>query len=102
MFGPKPMGFWSSHIAPNSGPDHEFLRAGRKYRVIREFRDYDRFLHQVGETWTFCAWNFLPYDNGMSFFVSLDGSQEWHMRLQWCPEEQGQVLDHLEEYVAQV
>ena len=102
MFGPKPMGFWSGHVAPNCGPDHEFLRSGRKYRVIREFEDYDGFLHQAGETWTFCGWSFLPHDNGMSFFVSLDGAQEWHIPLQRRPEEQAQILDHLDQYIAQV
>jgi hypothetical protein len=100
MFGPKPMGFWSGSTSPNSGPKHEFLQAGSRYKVMREFRDYDRFVHRVGETWTFCGWSFLPYDDGMSFFVSLDGLQEWHLRLQWRPEEQGSILDHLEEYVA--
>jgi len=35
----------------------------------------------------------------MSFFVSFDGEQEWHIRLQWRPEEQGQLLDNLAQYI---
>lgn len=100
MFGPKPKGFWSGVRAPNAGSDHDSLRAGRKYRVIREFRDYDHQLHAVGETWEFCGFNFVPYDDGMSFFVSPDGKQEWHLRLQWRPEGQGAVLDNLAEYIS--
>lgn len=102
MQGPKPKGFWSSQVAASRGQDHDVLRVGRTYRVIRAFRDHDRFLHRVGETWLLCGWSFLPYDDGMSFFVSLDGSQEWQIRLQWRPEEQGPVLDALEAFIAPV
>jgi hypothetical protein len=35
----------------------------------------------------------------MSFFVSLDGTQEWHIRLQWRAEAQGHILDRLPEYL---
>ena len=37
----------------------------------------------------FLGHSFLPYEDGMSFFVSIDGINEWHLRLQWRPEEQG-------------
>jgi len=35
----------------------------------------------------------------MSFFVSLDGSQEWQIRLQWRREQQAAVLDAPNEYL---
>jgi len=38
----------------------------------------------------------------MSFFVSFDDRQEWLVRLQWRPEEQGVVLDNLAEYIGAI
>jgi Domain of unknown function (DUF3601) len=98
-YGPKPLGTWSNHEAPNCGSSHNFLRAGQRYRVKREFSDHDGHAHPRGEEWLFLGYSFAPYDDGMSFFVSLDGAQEWQIRLQWRAEEQGHVLDHLSEYV---
>ena len=98
-FGAKPKGSWSGHKAPNCGASHEFLRTGKRYNVVKEFMDYDRHIHPQGEQWSFLGYSFLPYDDGMSFFVSFDDQQEWHVRLQWRPEEQGHVLDNLAEYI---
>ena len=100
MFGPKPIGTWSGHKAPNCGPVHDFLQAGKLYNVIKEFSDYDHHTHAVGEQWGFLGYSFLPYDDGMSFFVSFDGNEEWHIRLQWRTEEQAHVLDNLSDYVS--
>lgn len=97
--GPQPLGTWSNLKAQNCGKSHEFLQAGKRYQVIKEFSDYDRDIHPPGEEWLFMGYSFLPYDDGMSFFVSFDGKREWHIRLQWRPEEQGPVLDKLIEYV---
>lgn len=101
-FGPKPIGSWSGHKAANCGASHDFLKAGKHYKIIKEFVDYDRHLHVVGEKWVFLGCSFLPYEDGMSFFVSFDGEQEWLIRLQWRPEEQGHVLDNLAEYVSAI
>jgi len=98
-YGPKPTGTWSGHKAPNSGASHSFLRGGQRYRVKSEFADYDGHTHPVGEEWLFLGYSFLPHDDGMSFFVSLDGTQEWHIRLQWRADAQGHVLDRLPEYL---
>lgn len=98
-FGPMPMGTLSGHTASNSGMVHDFLQAGKLYAVIKEFADYDHHMHVVSEQWWFLGYSFLPYDDGMSFFVSFDGAEEWHIRLQWRAEEQAHVLDNLSEYV---
>jgi hypothetical protein len=100
MYGPKPPGTWTSSVAANSGGQHEFLIAGKRYHVIRQFVDYDKSVHPAGEEWVFLGYSFLPYEDGMSFFVSLDGINEWHLRLQWRPEEQGEILDNLASYLA--
>ena len=96
MFGPRPAGFWSGH---HPSPKHQFLTLGLRYRVVKEFEDFDRDRHLISEEWVFMGHSFLPYEDGMSFFVSLDGAQEWHIRLQWRPEQQGSVLDALDEYL---
>jgi len=98
-YGPKPIGTWSGSKAQNCGASHSFLRAGQRYRLKTEFLDHDGHVHPVGEQWLFLGYSFAPYDDGMSFFVSLDGVQEWLVPLQWRAEEQGHVLDHLSEYI---
>ena len=67
----------------------------------KTFRDYDKDEHLAGESWTYLGYNFLPYDDGLSLFVSLDGEREWHIRMQWRAEEQGVILDHFSEYVVE-
>ena len=99
MYGPEPKGFWSGITAQNCGPNHQFLAAGRRYRVIRAFTDFDGAEHPVGEEWTFLGCAFLPYDDGLSWFVSLDGEREWHIRLQWRDEAQGPMIDTLANYI---
>jgi hypothetical protein len=99
MLGPKPKGTWTGGKAPNCGPIYRSLTAGQRYRVVIEFRDHDGHTHPVGEVWTFLGYSFLPYDDGLSFFVSLDNEHEWHIPLQWRTEEQGEILDNLQQYV---
>jgi len=83
------------------GHGYSHLVPGKRYRVVKAFTDFDRQEHLVGETWTYVGTAFLPYDDGRSLFVSLDGEGEWHIRMQDRPEEQGPVLDHLREYVVE-
>ena len=97
MHGPKPKGYWRN--ASNSGP-YSSLSPGVRYTVLRSFVDVDGAEHAIGETWTFCGWNYSAYHNGLSLFVSLDGEQEWHCRLLDLPEGQSYVLEHLAEYIA--
>jgi len=99
-FSPKPIGSESSRSTPNCAEAYSFLHPGKRYRVIRKFTDYDQHVHPEGESWSFLGYSFSPYDDGMSFFVSFDDRQEWHIRLQWRPEGQGDVLDNLAEYIS--
>ncbi|HPI48786.1 MAG TPA: DUF3601 domain-containing protein [Hyphomonadaceae bacterium] len=93
-----PKGTYSSR---GVGHGYSHLVPGKRYRVVKAFTDFDRQEHLVGETWTYVGTAFLPYDDGRSLFVSLDGEGEWHIRMQDRPEEQGPVLDHLREYVVE-
>ncbi len=78
------------------------LEAGTRYRVIKAFTDHDRDVHPEGEEWTFLRSSFVPYHSGMSWFVSFDGVAETHIRLQSIPEEQGEILDNLADYLVAV
>jgi hypothetical protein len=97
MHGPLPAGTFT---ASNPQTDFGSLVGGSRYRVVQQFVDYDGFVHEVGETWTFLGKNFSPYDDGLSLFVSLDGAREWHIRLSWRPEDQGPVIDALGDYLS--
>ena len=79
---------------------HSFLQPGKRYVVTRQFIDYDSQVHPVGESWTFVRSSFLPYEDGLSLFVSPDGKAEHQIRLQWRDDEQGSIIDHFSNYVA--
>jgi hypothetical protein len=66
MFGPSPAGSFDPHGAVNSSDRHDFLEAGRRYRVTRGFKDYTGCVHPVGETWSFVGSSFVPYDDGLT------------------------------------
>ena len=100
MYGPCPKGHWSANAGLRL--PHRHLTPGRRYRVARAFTDYDGHRHEAGETWTFLGASFSPHEDGQSLFVSLDGSQEWDIRLQWRPETQGAVLDALGDFIQPV
>jgi len=78
------------------------LEPGRRYRVIKAFTDHDRDTHPEGEEWTFLRSAFVPYHSGLSWFVTFDGVQETHIRMQTTPEEQGPIVSHLADYLVAV
>jgi len=98
-FGPDMKDGKSSLNAAHCETSFKFLQAGKRYTVIREFTDYDQRCHPKGEQWTFSGYSSLPYEDGISFFVTADGQQEYQVRLQWRPEEQGYILDNLADYI---
>jgi hypothetical protein len=96
MFGPCEPGHWTASLAPAA---FGHLVVGSRYAVVRAFSDFDGDVHPAGETWWFRGHDFLPNDDGLSLFVSLDGHSEWHIRLQWRPEQQGAIIAALPSYV---
>lgn len=94
-----PKGAYTHHHG--IGRDFAHMTAGKRYRVIKAFIDYDRCEHPVGEEWTYLGTAFLPYDDGRSLFVSADGEKQWHIRMQDRAEEQGPILDTLRDYIAE-
>ena len=76
------------------------LIPGKKYKVIKSFTDYDHYVHEVGETWTFVTTNFLPYENGLTLHVLQDDiAKETVYRLQWRKEEQAEIIKNFINYV---
>jgi hypothetical protein len=68
------------------------------YMVVRAFRDFDGGEHSVGETWSFIGSSFLPYDDGLSLFVEIEGDRR-QVRMQWREGAQGEIVDNLEHYL---
>lgn len=74
------------------------LSPGQRYRVVREFVDYDGQVHSVGEIWVFERTNFVPYEDGLTLYVSADGLPVVY-RLQWRPEEQAALIENFTNFV---
>ncbi len=96
MHGPEPRGHWTGSLKSGA---FQHLIPDERFEVCAPFRDYDGDGHAIGESWQFLAYSFLPHDDGLSLFVSLDGQSEWHIRLQWRPEAQGPIIDNLGLYL---
>jgi hypothetical protein len=99
MYGPQPQGHWTSS---GTAKVFQHLQPGQRYEVAKPFLDHDGDQHPVGERWTYLGYAFLPHDDGLSLFLSLDGQSEWHMRLQWRADEQGPIIDDLKCHIRQV
>jgi acetyl esterase/lipase len=111
-------------MAPNAKVTHEFISAqiaslkknlfsgkriftavdmipGRTYRVTQPFIDFDKHVHDIGESWIFVEKHFLPYDDGLTITTESNGSRR-SFRMQWRSEEQGQIIDTFSDYVEEV
>jgi hypothetical protein len=99
MIGPKKFGFLSKSRTLIQGNSHQFLYPSKWYRVIKTFKDHDEDIHPKGEEWMFWGCSFLPYDDGLSWFVSFDGKQEWCIPMRWNELSQGIIIDSLSEYI---
>jgi hypothetical protein len=71
---------------------------------VKEFVDYDSCTHSLGETFVFRQTNFVPYEDGLSVYVSLlkpDGTPgpETSFRMQWREEEQASIIEHFQDFV---
>jgi len=76
------------------------LIPGQRYRIIKPFTDYDRQVHQPGETFTFLYTNFLPYEDGLTVHLHIDNDPRVLLfRMQWRPEEQAAIIENFTDYV---
>jgi hypothetical protein len=74
------------------------LKPGMRYRVMVPFVDFDGQEHQAGESWVYQSRNFLPYEAGLTLYVSGSGSMT-NIRLQDYPEAQGAIIGRFHEHV---
>ncbi|WP_158583453.1 DUF3601 domain-containing protein [Salinisphaera sp. Q1T1-3] len=83
-----------------AGLDDEYrhLRQGSRYRVVRAFVDYDWITHPIGEVWVFEGSHFVPYHDGLSLFVVIDGRSR-QVRLQASAAEQAHIIDAFDKYL---
>ncbi len=86
-------------MPPFAAKGFQHLQVGKRYVVVEAFEDYDRYIHPVGECWTFLGHDIFGKEDGLSLYLSRDDRVAWHVRLQWIPQEQGAIIDNLERYV---
>ena len=82
------------------GPDlkeREILTAGRCYRVINRFIDFDKRVHLPGERWLFKGYSYWPHDDSTTLFVSVDGVHESQIRFVEDP-----IVRQLDVYLAPI
>jgi len=76
----------------------EYLYSGDYVEVIKEFKDYYGFTHQVGEKFYFACVYFLPYEDGYTLFISKDKINISNIFLQNRAETQREICYNLKEY----
>lgn len=77
------------------------MTPGKTYRIIKAFTNFDGGVHNVGERWKFLGQNFLPYEDGLTLSIELDGKQRM-FRMQWRDEAQGEVISNFSDYVEEI
>jgi hypothetical protein len=77
------------------------LTAGRTYRVRKAFVDFDGTEHPVGETWRFLISSFVPYHDGLTLKVEINGTEKV-FRFEWRSESQGDLIDRFSDFVEEV
>ncbi|MDR3158830.1 MAG: DUF3601 domain-containing protein [Zoogloeaceae bacterium] len=102
MIGPEKMGFWSKSRNLFKGNTHQFFHSSKWYRVIKGFKDHDGHIHPEGEERIFLGCSFLPYDDGLSWFVSFDEKQEWCIPMRRHASSQSVIIDFLSEHICPV
>jgi len=108
-------------IAPNTQVTQEFISAqidslkknlfagkrvftafdmipGQIYHITKAFSDFDKYVHDIGESWIFVNKSFLPYDDGLTIFIEQNGSRR-SFRMQARPEEQDEIVSNFSNYV---
>ena len=79
--------------------DFLHLRIGGRYRIVEPFLDFDGEMHRPGVVWTFRGHSFLPYDDGLSLFVTTNDGRDRQIRLRWLEGDQAEIVDNLSAYL---
>jgi hypothetical protein len=78
----------------------EHLRLGERYVVTRAFVDETSREHPVGETFWFRGYSYVAYYDGLTLYVSFDGTTEASIRFLDRPDAQGPIVRDLATYIA--
>lgn len=76
----------------------KMLIPNKKYTVVKEFTDYDKIVHPVGEQWIYLEQNFTAYYDGLTIYVSINNKKD-AFRLQDLPYEQAELIKTFSDYV---
>ncbi len=101
MQGPQPTGTFNGLSEFSPWEDGKLSR-GTRYRVIKEFIDFDGDVHPIGEEWAFVASIFSPYDELLLIGVRLPSGEEWKILLSATAEAQHAVIENILRYVAPI
>ena len=80
--------------------DYKHLHHRGRYRVVREFSDFDDVVHSVGEEWTYDHYTYYFYEGGHTFHVERPDGSAFVWRLAYGVNQE--VLDNLEEYIREL
>ena len=75
-----------------------YFSSGDYLKVIKSFKDYYGFTHQVGEKFYFASAYFLTYEDGYTLYISDDKINVSTIYLQNRIETQKEICSHPEEY----
>ncbi|WP_392564320.1 DUF3601 domain-containing protein [Orbus wheelerorum] len=90
----QPIGFYSK----NCCEDYDYLQLNNVYKVIKNFTDCGN-RYEIGETWQYLGYSFLPYDKGLQWIFSFDGKQEFTVSLWLQLSEHKYVANNIEQYL---
>ena len=76
----------------------EYLHSGDYVKVIKTFKDYYGFTHQVGEKFYFACAYFLPYEDGYTLYISKNKIDINAIYLQDRPETQKEICYNLKKF----
>lgn len=101
MVGPHPPGTFKPTVPKSAWETGRVVR-GKRYRVIRTFKDGDGDEHPVGEDWVFLMEMFNRFDDEVNLCVQSPSGEEWRIPLVWRPEAQQEIIEDFARYVSPV
>ena len=82
--------------------NYQHLIPGSWYQIAKTFHDFDDLPRPRGTIFRYLGYRFLPYDDGLTLFVSFGDGNESTIRLQWRSGSQAEVLEDFRIYVEPV
>lgn len=93
---------WLCHTRADVPQPFRHLRPGERYFVVWPFVDIIRSAIQSANAGGLVRYAFLPYEDGLTLFLTAPDGQEVQLRLQGRPDAQGSIVDALDTYLSPV